>query len=66
MKQCSQRMKKHTLYVKVLKAIYGLIESALIRYDVYTEVLVDMDFVLNPYDKCISNKMIQGDQCTIG
>ena len=25
-----------------------------------------MGFVLNPYDECVANKMINGKQCTIG
>ena len=25
-----------------------------------------MGFEINPYDKCISNKIINGNQCTIG
>jgi hypothetical protein len=57
---------KRTLYVKVLKATYGLIEAALIWYNVYTDVLMKMGFVLNPYDKCMANKIINGKQCSIG
>jgi hypothetical protein len=57
---------KRTLYVKVLKATYGLIEAALIWYNVYTDVLMKMGFVLNPYDKCMANKIINSKQCSIG
>ena len=24
-----------------------------------------MGFVLNPYDKCVANKMVNGKQCTV-
>ena len=41
---------KRALYVKVLKAIYGLIEVVLIWYDVYTDVQLEMGFKFNPYD----------------
>ena len=56
---------KRVLYVKVLRAIYGCIESALLWYELYVKVLKRMGFVLNPYDKCVANKMINGKQCTI-
>ena len=32
---------------------------------IYTSTLNDTDFELNPYDRCIVNKQIQGKQCTI-
>jgi hypothetical protein len=51
---------KNTLYVKVLKAIYGLIESALIWYDIFSKVLLNMGFELNNTDKCVTNKIING------
>ena len=53
------------LYVKVLRAIYGCIESALLWYELYVKTLKGMGFKLNPYDKCVANKMINGKQCTI-
>ena len=56
---------KRVLYVKVLRAIYGCIESALLWYQLYVKTLKGMGFVLNPYDKCVANKMINGKQCTI-
>ena len=56
---------KKILYVKILRAIYGCIESALLWYELYVKVLKGMGFVLNPYDKCVANKMINDKQCTI-
>ena len=53
------------LYLRVRKAIYGMIESALLWYELYTSVLMDMGFKLNPYDHCVANKIINGKQCTI-
>ena len=52
--------------MKVVRAIYGYIQSALMCYDLYTNKLKDMGFEINPYDKCIANKMINGNQCKIG
>ena len=56
---------KEVLYVQVLRSIYGCIEAALQWYKCYTEVLEKEGFVLNPYDRCVANKMIDGHQCTI-
>ena len=53
------------MYVRVLRALYGCIESALLWYELYSSTLQDMGFELNPYDKCVANKMIDGKQCTI-
>jgi len=56
---------KKILYVKILRAIYGCIESAMLWYNLYTETLKRMGFILNPYDRCVANKLINGKQCTI-
>ena len=53
------------LYLRILKALYGMIESALLWYQLFTSVLLESGFELNPYDPCIANKMIDGHQCTI-
>ena len=57
---------KKVLYVRILAALYGMIESALLWYTLYTEVLHKEGFELNPYDRCVANKTINGKQCTIG
>jgi len=56
---------KKTLYVRILAALYGMIESALLWYTLYTEVLHREGFEINPYDRCAANKIINGKQCTI-
>jgi hypothetical protein len=56
---------KKTLYLRVLKALYGCIESALLWYNLYVSTLKDMGFVINPYDRCVANMIIDGSQCTI-
>ena len=56
---------KKILYVKVLQAIYGCIESALLWYNFYVDVLKKEGFELNPYDRCVANKMVNGKQCTL-
>ena len=53
------------LYLRVLRAIYGCLKSALLWYNLYSSTLQKMGFVLNPYDLCVANNMIDGSQCTI-
>ena len=53
------------MYVRVLRALHGCIESAMLWYELYSSTLQDMGFELNPYDKCVANKIIDGKQCTI-
>ena len=54
-----------TLYVRLVKAIYGCVKSALLWYNLFVTKLKKMGFVLNEYDPCIANCMIDGSQCTI-
>ena len=56
---------KKVLYVLILKAVYVMIESALIWYDFFSTTLSDLGFKLNPYEICIANKLIDEHQYTI-
>ena len=56
---------KIVLYLSVLWALYGCIKSALQWYILYKSTLEKEGFVLNPYDICVANKVIDGKQCTI-
>jgi len=53
------------LYVKLSKAIYGLLRSALLFYRKLRSELEDYGFVINPYDPCVANKMVNGKQMTV-
>ena len=53
------------LYVRLIKAIYGCVKSALLWYELFSGTLQEMGFVLNPYDQCVANCDIDGKQCTI-
>jgi hypothetical protein len=56
---------KPLLYVKLQKALYGCLRSALLFY---LKLLKDQEgngFKLNPYDPCVANKMVNGKQFTI-
>lgn len=57
--------KEKVLYLRVERAIYGCIESALQWFIMFTEVLEKQGFELNPYDRCVANKTINGKQCTV-
>ena len=52
---------KRVLYMRVVRAIYGRTQSTLLWYDLYANKLEDMGFEINPYDKCIVKKMINGN-----
>jgi hypothetical protein len=56
---------KKVLYLRLLKALYGCVMSALLWYELFTGTLKGMGFELNPYDTCVANKVIGGKQCTI-
>ena len=54
-----------TIYLQLLKALYGCIKSAMIWYNLFRGTLEKLGFKINPYDPCVANKMINGKQCTI-
>jgi hypothetical protein len=56
---------RKVLYLRLLKALYGCVQSALLWYELFAGTLKDMGFVLNPYNTCIANMDIKGKQCTI-
>jgi hypothetical protein len=56
---------KKVLYLQLLKALYGCVQSALLRYELFTGTLVDMGFILNPDDPCVANSQVKGKQCTV-
>ena len=53
------------LYVAVLRAIYGMLVSALLWYRKFREDLEGDGFEFNPYDACVANKMVNGKQHTV-
>jgi hypothetical protein len=56
---------KSVLYVELLKASYGTLKAALLFWKLLSKKLVSWGFVINPYDWCVANKIIDGKQCTI-
>jgi Reverse transcriptase (RNA-dependent DNA polymerase). len=53
------------LLTKILKAMYGLIQSAALWYDALTTYLKGLGFVQNSIDNCILNKKNGGHNVTI-
>ena len=51
--------------MKLLKALYGCMQSALLWYKTFKGKLEGMGFKLNPYDPCVANMNIDGSQCTV-
>ena len=56
---------KKVLYMEILMTIYGCIESALSWYELYSQTLEKQGFKINPYDKCVTNKIINSKKYTI-
>ena len=56
---------KKVLMVQLKKAMYGCIKAARLFYENLKKTLLNMGFVLNPYDQCVANREINGSQCTI-
>ena len=57
--------KVKVLYVRVLKAIYGMLQSSLLFYKKFRGDLESIGFVVNPYDACVANRMVDGKQQTV-
>ena len=56
---------KPVLYVELIKALYGILCAALIFWRKLTAKLIEWGFMINPYDWCVANKQINGQQCTL-
>ena len=53
------------LYVRLNKALYGLLRSALLFYMKLRKDLEAIGFKVNPYDPCVANRMFRGKQQTV-
>jgi hypothetical protein len=50
------------LYVKVLKALYGMLEAALLFYKKLRKDLESVRFKVNSYDPCVANRTVSNKQ----
>ena len=53
------------LYILLMKALCGYMDSAILWCDLYSKTLKSQGFLINPYDRCIANITIKDKQCTI-
>ena len=53
------------LYVRLSKALYGIVRAALLFYKRLRSLLEDKGFEINYYDQCVANKMVDGSQKTV-
>ena len=53
------------LYVRLSKALYGLLQSELLFYRKLRAELEYFGFTVNPYDPCVANKIINDSQMTV-
>lgn len=52
-----------TIYLHINKALYRTLQAALMFWKELSGTL--LGFELNPYDRCVANKTMNGKQCTI-
>ena len=56
---------RDVMYIRLAKALYGMLQAALLFWEDLSGYLISEGFELNPYDNCITNKQIKGSQCTV-
>ena len=56
---------RKVLYMEAQKVVYGMVYSDLLFWLDLSGLLDKQGYVMNPYDICCMNKMINGAQCTI-
>jgi len=56
---------KTILYVQLNKALYGMLQAALLFWRLLSSKLQEWGFTINLYDWCVANMMICSRQCTI-
>ena len=59
------KKREKVLYVKLKKALYGCIKSAVLFYRKLAAGLTKMGFKINFYDPCVANKVVSGKQLTV-
>ena len=57
----SKENDKQVLYVELQKALYGTLQADILFWKELMKFLTEeLGFIINPYDSCIINKMIDG------
>jgi hypothetical protein len=53
------------LLVQCQKSLYGTMVASLMYYHKFVKSLTDVGFIINPYDPCVANKIIEGKHMNI-
>ena len=53
------------LYVKLIKALYGMMIISMLFYNKIRVYLEGKGFEVNPYDPYVANKLVNGSQITV-
>jgi hypothetical protein len=56
---------KKQFLVQCLTALYGTMVALLLYYKKFVKSLKSKGFKLNPYDPCMANKQVNGEQLTV-
>ena len=60
------RERGRLVYMELSKALYGTLQATMLFWkDLSTFLTNELGFIPNPYDWCVIDKVINGDQCTI-
>ena len=62
---CHLEKGQPVLYVQLMKDLYRCLWAAIQFWKILTHQLVQWGFVINPYDQCVANKIVNGSQFTI-
>lgn len=54
------------LYAELCKVLYGMLQAALKFWEQISSDLISLGYEINPYDWCVANKIIDGEQHTVG
>ena len=66
-KYATKEKGKTVIFTELSKALYGTLQAALLFWKNLSSFLVDeLGFIVNPYDWCVVNKIINRKQCTVG
>lgn len=55
---------KLALSVELIRALWGTLRAASLFWKLLMQKLLELDFVINPCDWCVANKMVNGKQLT--
>jgi hypothetical protein len=57
---------KKVIYVVLKNFLYGTVQAALLFWEDLSRFLIEeLGFTMNPYNRCVVNKIVKGKQCTI-